>query len=238
MFTREAIASFNELECSLYGYITKNAEKVAYMRIRELADENHVSTSTVLRFCRKVDCAGYSEFKVKLKMYMSEKQHIKLKSTQHSLSEFVERTLKGSFESYIQETARLIAQAESVIFLGIGSSGIMAEYGSRYVSSLGKSSLYIKDPFFPIQSKDSSNSVTIALSVSGETAEIIDLIKCLKEVGSTIVSITNNKVSTIARISDLNIAYFVTEEYSGKSNITTQIPVVYLLEAIAKELYK
>lgn len=80
--------------------------------------------------------------------------------------------------------------------------------------------------------------MTIALSVSGETSEIVDLIKGFKEVGSTIVSITNNKVSTIARISDLNIAYFVTEEYSGKSNITTQIPVVYLLEAIAKELYK
>ncbi|MCU6599393.1 MurR/RpiR family transcriptional regulator [Peribacillus frigoritolerans] len=238
MFTREAIASFNELECSLYGYITKNAEKVSYMRIRELADETHVSTSTILRFCRKVDCAGYSEFKVKLKMYISEKQHVKLKSTQHSLSEFVERTLKGSFESYIQETARLIGKAESVIFLGIGSSGIMAEYGSRYVSSLGKSSLYIKDPFFPIHSKYSSNSVTIALSVSGETIEIIELIKCLKEEGSTIVSITNNKASTIARISDLNISYFVTEEYSGKSNITTQIPVVYLLEAIAKEIYK
>lgn len=117
MFTREAIASFNELECSLYGYISKNAEKVAYMRIRELADETHVSTSTILRFCRKVDCTGYSEFKVKLKMYISEDKHVKFKSTQHSLSEFVDRTLKGSFESYIQETARYIAKAESVIFL-------------------------------------------------------------------------------------------------------------------------
>ncbi|PAK36745.1 hypothetical protein CHI08_23715 [Peribacillus simplex] len=57
--------SFNELECSLYGYISKNTKKVAYMRIRELADETHVSTSTILRFCRKVDCAGYSEFKVR-----------------------------------------------------------------------------------------------------------------------------------------------------------------------------
>lgn len=123
MFTREAIASFNELECSLYGYISKNAEKVAYMRIRELADETHVSTSTILRFCRKVDCAGYSEFKVKLKMYISEEKHVKFKSTQHSLSEFVERTLKGSLESYIQETARYIAKAESVINCVITKEG-------------------------------------------------------------------------------------------------------------------
>ncbi|MEW9111513.1 MurR/RpiR family transcriptional regulator [Cytobacillus gottheilii] len=238
MFSNKIISSFNEMECSLYKYVITNAEKVTYMRIRELADETHVSTSSILRFCRKLDCEGFSEFKVKLKLYIAKNQPEELKSTQHALSEFVERTLKGSFESYIEETASFISKAESVIFLGIGSSGIMAEYGSRYLSSLGKFSLYIKDPFFPIHSKYSNDSVTIALSVSGETMEIIDLIKKLKEEGSTIVSITNHKDCTIARISDLNISYYVTEEYRSKSNITTQIPVVYLLETIAKEIYK
>lgn len=45
MFTHEIIASFNELETSLYNYICQNGEKVVYMRIRELADETHVSTA-------------------------------------------------------------------------------------------------------------------------------------------------------------------------------------------------
>jgi len=44
MFTQEEIASFNELETSLYNYIAGNMDKVAYMRIRELADATHVST--------------------------------------------------------------------------------------------------------------------------------------------------------------------------------------------------
>ncbi len=48
MFTNEMIASFNELETSLYNYISKNSEKVIYMRIRELAVETHVSTATLL----------------------------------------------------------------------------------------------------------------------------------------------------------------------------------------------
>lgn len=35
MFTSEQISSYNELELSLYNYISQNMEKVAYMRIRE-----------------------------------------------------------------------------------------------------------------------------------------------------------------------------------------------------------
>ena len=68
MFNYEIIQSLNDLELSLYRYIMKNSEKVIYMRIRELADEAHVSTTTILRFCKKVNCQGYSEFKVKLKI--------------------------------------------------------------------------------------------------------------------------------------------------------------------------
>ena len=73
MFNYEIIQSLNDLELLLYRYIMKNIEKVIYMRIRELADEAHVSTTTILRFCKKVNCEGYSEFKVKLKMYIERK---------------------------------------------------------------------------------------------------------------------------------------------------------------------
>ncbi|STS85123.1 phosphosugar-binding transcriptional regulator [Klebsiella pneumoniae] len=36
------------------------------MTIRELAEAAGVSTTTVLRFCRKLQCEGYSEFRVRL----------------------------------------------------------------------------------------------------------------------------------------------------------------------------
>lgn len=72
MFNSEIIKNLNDLELMLYRYIMKNTEKVIYMRIRELADEAHVSTTTILRFCKKFDCNGYSEFKVKLKIYLED----------------------------------------------------------------------------------------------------------------------------------------------------------------------
>ena len=238
MFSNDSIASFNELETSLYNYISQNMDKVAYMRIRELADETHVSTATILRFCRKLNCEGFSEFKVKLKMYLEENKRTYIKSAQHSIVEFFERTIKGDLDEKINEAAIQIQNAENVIFIGIGSSGILAEYGARYFSSLGKFSLYIKDPHFPIHSKFRNNSVTIALSVSGENPFTVNHLNLLKQEGSNIISITNNKLSTIAKISNINIPYYVTEEYFEEANITTQVPVVYIIESIARQIYR
>jgi DNA-binding MurR/RpiR family transcriptional regulator len=238
MFSNEVIASFNELETSLYNYICQNGDKVAYMRIRELADETHVSTATILRFCRKVNCEGFSEFKVKLKMHLEGNKKTVIKSVHHSVVEFFERTLKGDLEIKIKQAASLVNTAENVIFIGIGSSGILAEYGARYFSSLGKFSLYIKDPHFPIHTKLRNNSVTIALSVSGENHFTVTHLNQLKQEGSKIISITNNKLSTIAKISDINIPYYVTEEFVEEANITTQVPVVYILESMAREIHK
>ncbi|MCB6216335.1 MULTISPECIES: MurR/RpiR family transcriptional regulator [Bacillus] len=238
MFTHEIIASFNELETSLYNYICQNGEKVVYMRIRELADETHVSTASILRFCKKLNCEGFSEFKVKLKMQLEKNKKTVLKSSQHSIAEFFERTLKGDIEEKIAEAALLITKAESVIFIGVGSSGILAEYGARYFSCLGKFSMYIKDPYFPTHSQFRRNSITIALSVSGEGHSTVTHLHQLKQEGSKVISITNHKHSTIARISDINISYYVTEEWFENANITTQIPVMYILESMAREIHR
>jgi DNA-binding MurR/RpiR family transcriptional regulator len=238
MFSYDVIASFNELETSLYNYITQNIEKVVYMRIRELAVETHVSTASILRFCRKVDCEGFSEFKVKLKMYLKEEKNTNIKSPLRSVEEFFERTLKGNLEEEIREAVRAVTDADNVIFTGIGSSGILAEYGARHFSSLGKFSMYIKDPHYPIHSSIMVNSVTIALSVSGENNYTITHLNKLKQEGSKIISITNTKSSTIAKISDINIPYYVSEEFIEESNITTQVPVIYILELMAREIFK
>ena len=67
VFSNEEIQSLNALEMSVYNYVAKNREKVVYMKIRELAAQAHVSTTTVLHMCKKFGCDGYTEFKLRLK---------------------------------------------------------------------------------------------------------------------------------------------------------------------------
>lgn len=86
MFSYDVIQKLNNLELSLYDYVMKNSKKVVYMRIRELACEAHVSTTTVLRFCEKLGCEGFSEFKVKFKIYLKENE---IKKVSDDTSEIV-----------------------------------------------------------------------------------------------------------------------------------------------------
>jgi DNA-binding MurR/RpiR family transcriptional regulator len=76
MFSYDEIQKYNETEVMIYKYVISNIEKIPYMTIRELANEMHISTSTLLRFCSKNGYDGYSEFKkaVKAETYVLKMQ--------------------------------------------------------------------------------------------------------------------------------------------------------------------
>lgn len=237
MFTHEVLANFNDLELSIYNCIIKNKERVAHMKIKELADEAHVSTATVLRFCRKMGCEGYSEFKIRYREYL-EKEKISLTDRGETVFKgFVARMESRDFQESIEEAFEFLKDSRRIIFIGIGSSGILGKYGARFFSNIGRFSLYVEDPWLPILQDLTEDTVTIVLSESGETFQMIDLANQMKERGSIMIAITNDVDSTLSRICDCNITYHVPKAMVNGTNITTQVPVVYILEVLAKKLY-
>ncbi|MGM0217738.1 hypothetical protein IGI43_000836 [Enterococcus sp. AZ126] len=129
-----------------------------------------------------------------------------------------------------------------VIFIGIGTSNIVAEYGALYFSSLFNMAIRIEDPNnYPINYLSSTlakKMCIIALSVSGETNEIITYLNHLNLSDSSIISVTNNSKSTIARLADINIPYYISIEKIDQSDVTTQIPAIFIIEKLAKEVRK
>lgn len=237
MFSYDKIQSLNELELSLYSYIIKNSEKVSYMRIRELANEAHVSTTTILRFCKKLNCDGFSEFKIKLKMHIEKGGSNQLTDNTSMLIDFLRKAETEDFKRRIKEICEIISTSNNVVFIGIGFSGILGKYAARYISAVGKFAIYMDDPFFPTSCKNYENSVAIVFSVSGETPTVIDHVNRLKQEKSKIISITNNENCTLAKMSDINMAYYVQQDKTTQHDITTQIPVLYIIETVGKKLY-
>ena len=74
MFSHHDLASLNDLEMQVYHDIIKHPESVSYMTIRELAERAGVSTTTVLRFCRKMQCDGWSEFRIRFRLAQQQAQ--------------------------------------------------------------------------------------------------------------------------------------------------------------------
>jgi Transcriptional regulators len=150
MFTYDTIQKFNETEIKIYKFIVENGEKLPYMTIREFADEVQVSTSTILRFCNKLDCDGYREFKERHKKYVHQIQKVPPQGDLNEILHYLNKIKTNSFEQKIEEGAYFIRKAETVIFIGSGSSGALAKYAARYFSNLGKFSIGLEDTLYPI----------------------------------------------------------------------------------------
>lgn len=237
MFTKEIMDTFTDLDLAVYDCIVKNRGRISKMPIKELAAMAHVSTATILRFCRKCGADGYSEFKLKYKEHLEGKRDALKDDGTAELQSFVNQVRSDDFQESIEAAFRYLRKSRCTIFVGVGSSGMLGRYGARYFSNVGRFSLFIDDPWLPVLQDLSEDTVTIALSESGLTSQTITISSQLQERGSKLVSITNNANSVLARMADCNISYHVAEALVNERNVTTQIPVIYIIETLAKKMY-
>lgn len=238
MLTIEQLKNLNELDMIIYNYINENKEKALNMKIKDLSEAIHVSNSSITRFCKKVGCNGYSEFKIKYKIFMKGNKNNIVSKDIEGMFDFFNRVDNDKFFGNIEKFANIIHSCDKVIFLGVGTSGILAQYGARFFTNIGKFSIAISDPFYPVPKDFYGNAVVIGLSVSGETIEIINQINKFKEENCKILCITNRKDCTLNKIADESLTYYMPyEKIYQYYNITTQVPVIYFLELLAKQVY-
>lgn len=237
MFLYEEIQTYNETDIRIYKYVVSNIDKIRYMTIRELAKEIHVSTSTILRFCSKNNFDGYSEFKDALKSEAAVRNACPPSEELQELSSFFARANSSAFEEKLLFAVDAVRKADLTIFIGMGSSGALAKYGARYFSNLGHFAVGLEDAFYPIETFRWKNTVVIACSESGETQKLIEAVHQFKQKKCCILSITNSPLSTLAKLSDWNFSYNLNpKRIHGGYNATTQVPVIFVIEALAKRI--
>lgn len=240
LFLEDAI-ELTDTELDIYNYISSNIDRVIYMRIRDLAEEVHYSTTTILRFCRKFGCEGFAEFRTKLSIFRKNQKETPIDaSDETTYIDFLKRTSQTDFQQSIDEVVDILKETELVIFIGVGSSKVIAQYGALYFSSLFLMSISIDDlPNHPLDYFSSSiakNACIFIVSVGGENKEMVKIIEQQRMAQAKIISITNSAKSTIAKLSDANIAYYINREHYQETNITSQLPALYTLELVGKKM--
>lgn len=237
MFSYEKVYHLNDLEMSIYNYIIEHVSDILDMSITELSKQTHVSTATIFRFCKKMGFEGYPELKLHLKQIQEiSKNKNNQPNTIDILSDNLRKYKTAEFQQKIETIVNYINDSSGIIWLGFGSSAGLCKYGSTFLSGSHKVNMVIDDPFFHIKGKLFSNAVVLVLSVSGEIDHTIRLIESLKNSDCTIISITNHQNSTLAKMTDFNISYYVPYEKINEVDVTTQIPVMYIIESIGKAL--
>ena len=129
-----------------------------------------------------------------------------------------------------------------VIVIGMGKSGHIGNKISATLASTGT-------PAFSVHPGEAShgdlgmitqNDVTICISNSGETEEVLNIIPIIKRMGISTIAITGNPESTMAKIADVHLSIAMGEEACplGLAPTTSTTTTLVMGDALAVTLLK
>ena len=233
VFTYTQVNSLNETEAHVYNYVLNNKEKVLEKSIRELAHDTHVSTATIVRFCKKLGCEGFLELKYKLKKSITEEEH----------KEYVEGSSFYDFANYansrkylenIKRAADLIRQANSFFTLGIGGHGEYAKHVARRFSQIGYSCFGIVDKYYPMPNVPEGQKSVVLIAYDKKRENLIfEVIRKYKAKNYTIILFTAEDIGILEHLCDEVI--YVSDGQVKMGEIVSDIPLLYTLERSVKQ---
>lgn len=117
-------------------------------------------------------------------------------------------------EEFNEAVERIFNCPSRLVITGIGKSGLVGQKISATLNSTGTPSFFLH----PVEAMHgdlgmvTSSDVVIAISYSGESAELNALLISLKKRGNSIIAMTGAKTSTLARASDTVLDIHVPQE--------------------------
>lgn len=125
------------------------------------------------------------------------------------------RFLSGRLDSEFNKAIELLGKCKGrVIVTGMGKGGIIGQKISATLSSTGTPSLFLHsaEAIHGDLGRVTKDDVVLAISNSGETQEVIKLLPLIKKIGASLIALTGNLKSTLAKYSDVVLDVFVKKE--------------------------
>jgi glutamine---fructose-6-phosphate transaminase (isomerizing) len=136
-------------------------------------------------------------------------------------------------ENKIEQVSELLKSAPFVYFTGSGTSYHCALVAKALLSKYGrrKSDAIMSSEFQYLVNDIEPDSVIVAISQSGETADVLEVVKKAKPVGSKIISIVNVPTSSLARLSDISVHMNCGPEIgvAATKSFTSQLTILYAI---------
>ncbi|MBI3087709.1 MAG: KpsF/GutQ family sugar-phosphate isomerase [Candidatus Omnitrophica bacterium] len=129
-------------------------------------------------------------------------------------AEAIRRLIPRLGASFEEAVGLLLGCRGRVVVAGMGKAGIIGQKLSATLASTGTPSLWVH----PVEAvhgdlgRVTKDDVMIALSNSGETPELTQLLPLLKQIGTQVIALTGNVRSQLARHSDVVLDVSVRRE--------------------------
>lgn len=117
-------------------------------------------------------------------------------------------------EEFVRAVETILESNGKVIMTGMGKSGLVAKKIAATLASTGTPSFYMHpgEAFHGDLGMISKGDVVIALSYSGETDEVLKIVPFIHDNGNTLISMTGNCNSSLAKNSDIHLDVKVERE--------------------------
>ena len=244
------IQSATSSEKEIINYILNNYNEVIRYDVRTLAEKTFSSASTIVRLCKKLGFSGFSEMKNALiyEVALTEsnkKQLNKSVEDAHNVQDTIEmilqktqtsltNTSKLQNEDDILEVIDMIEKSGSINLFGMGSSLLAARDMKQKFLRVGKV-LNIDDDWhtqYLFAKNSDSNTLAIIFSYSGNTKEIIECVKVLKQNSAKIVSITGFLNSYVAKNSDIVLQVAPSEVIPRTGAPSSRISQLHIIDIL------
>lgn len=253
--------SFFDTEKKIGDYIVRNPKKVVDMTVGELAKECAVSEASVSRFCKRIELRGFHHLKISLARELVDAKddgeisgHISVDDMEGSLRgilsnkmEELRQTVAMIDREELKKILGVINNADTVLMAAVGNTIPVAMDGAYKLNQIGIRAM--STPIWETELGYSYNltdkDVVVAISNSGESTGVIQILEAAKSRGAVAISITNNARSSVAELSTYHITTATREKLFldgycfSRVSATMVIEIIYLLLAsMRKESYE
>lgn len=228
--------NFTTVEKTIADYFIQNRNKEDFTS-RAVAERLYVSEASLSRFAKKCGYRGYREFLYQYEETFVEKRETIAGNTRMVLNtyqELLNKTYNLVDEIQIARIAKYLDQAERVIVCGKGSSGLAAsEMEFRFmrtgvdIDSIQDTDLMRMQAVF-----QDKNSLVFGISISGETEEVLYLLRESYKRGAKTVLITARNKDEFSNFCKEVILLPALKHLEHGKVISPQFPILVMLDII------
>ena len=224
-------------EQKVMAFLRAHEDSVMDLSISEIAEGAGVSSPTVVRFCKSLGFEGLKDFKINFQAETIKTRQINEPITWTSSDEDIRTLMKEKSAFSVQSLfssenmdamdrmAKAIVKADNIEIIGMGGSGIIAEYLFKELLRYGKKASLFSDPYMTVHSSVGRHEgdICIAISCSGTNNDVLTAVNRAKKDGKKIYSITNNGDSTLAGMSETYVKSCTVTGFMDEGNAFSRL---------------
>jgi DNA-binding MurR/RpiR family transcriptional regulator len=210
-------------EQKIANCILDNSHEVYNMSIHELANSCNTSSSSIVRFCRKMGFDGFKEFKIELAKDVADSEKNKDivyedVSVDDSIQAVINKISSGNIKSIentlelldsyeVEKAINALDKANNIYLYGIGASGLVAMDFQYKLMRINRNAFMYLDSHTQLSTSVNiqKDDVAVGISHSGKTLEIFKAMDMANMKGATTISITKYGDNPVSNVSDIKL---------------------------------